>query len=752
MNTLNLKRIKQKKYFTLKIVKCFVALLAFSAVCLSNAQTNKLHSAETNKKDTIAKCYFGGYAGYNLNMQFGNFTEIRTDCPTCVGADYGDYGFTAGSGFAIGGIFEYPLFKKVNGEKVKPANNIAPKSIGVRVGYSNLSANYRIEAKIGNALNQSGNVVDGISAHILETDISLINFSPYFALNLTGNLVGTIGLNLGYLLTNGFNQREELVSPAGALYLEEKARVRNKFDNRTVPDVNALQIGFGVGLGYHLPMGKHSFIVPEISYNFNFTDVASHLDWKTSALQIGVALKVPILEYPHSEKISPQIFFQRDTIIAYKHGITKPEIVLTSSRREPIGKDTLVVEKFTKYMPQKAELAANLSYYAMDRGQRKDAAYITIEEFETTESFPLLPIVYFNDGNGDLAQTRMRLLTSGTVNAFDENKLKSDIFEVYYNTLNVIARRLKNSRATITIVGFSSGSGLDAQDRTIWQKRANSVRDYFVNVWGISANRVRIEQGTPERRDVGSASYADVVEENQKVDIRSSDFATLMPVTLSDIEKISSPPQIIFEMDGHSETGLTNYSFVLSQAGTKLREYTEPLHSKQFDLKKTWYISDAPLPMLEKPVTALLTVKDKANHEETRKLDIAIHQKTISTKRALVENDMRIERHSLVLFDIDRATLTPKHQRILDEIRKSSIQPNSELSIFGYADRTGSEQHNVDLANRRCISVNNHINPNRRINAVLEAIGSRELIYNNDLPEARAFSRTVKIEIRTPIK
>jgi len=756
---------KNQNIFKSKTIKNIV-LLTLITVCFTVAQT-KLYSQENRQNDAFAKFYFGGFGGYNLNMHFGNFTEIDPGCPTCIGADYGDYGFTTGSGFAIGGLFEYPLYKKLNGQILVPANKIAPMSLGVRLGYSMLNGNFNVETKIGNA-EQNGRVVDAISAHILKTEISALQLSPYFAYNIFGNLVGTVGLNVGILMSNNFSQREELLEPINAVYKEEQARVRNRFDNREIPNANSLQMGLSLGFGYQIPLGRHSFLVPEISYNFNFTNISDVKsksyaivnnekietikdgNWRASALQIGVAFKFPVLDKP---TVTPQRFYQRDTTIEYKIGITEPEIVLTNRTVTKQGIDTLIIENWTKFMPQTVELLANLSFHAIENRQRKDVVSITIEEFEKTESFPLLPIIYFPDGNSDLTRTRMRLLNANQISNFNENELEADKFTLYYHTLNILAKRLIDNPGinNVSIVGFSSGSGADAADRNIWKSRAEVVRDYFVNVWKIPANRLRIEQGQIDRRNVAATSVNDITEENQKVEIRTDRYELMRPIVLYEIERIANPPQLVFEMNGRSDAGLTNYNLVLSQSGNRLREFSETVSSNQFNASQTWTITEDPLPLLERPIDALLTVRDNLNQTQTVNRSIEVEQKTIRSKRALVENDMRIERYSLVLFDFDSDVLHSIHRRVLDEVR-NSVQPNSQLFIFGYADRTGDHQHNENLARRRCERVNSHINPNNRVNAVLEAIGSRELIYNNDIPEGRAFSRTVKIEIRTPIQ
>lgn len=157
--------------------------------------------------------------------------------------------------------------------------------------------------------------------------------------------------------------------------------------------------------------------------------------------------------------------------------------------------------------------------------------------------------------------------------------------------------------------------------------------------------------------------------------------------------------------------------------------------------------------MLETPVTATLHLTDNLSQTFDSKQELTVSQITIKSKaaQAIDSLNMKIERYSLCLFDFDQANLTSLHTKILNDIKKS-IQPNSELSIDGYADRTGELQHNIDLARRRCESVNHFINASNSIKTDIEAIGNQRLLYDNSTPEGRAFCRTVRIEIRTPNK
>ena len=82
---------------------------------------------------------------------------------------------------------------------------------------------------------------------------------------------------------------------------------------------------------------------------------------------------------------------------------------------------------------------------------------------------------------------------------------------------------------------------------------------------------------------------------------------------------------------------------------------------------------------------------------------------------------------------------------------KARIQPESKVRIVGYADRTGNPEYNRALAKRRCIEAQRVLGVSDD-RVTIDPIGSDVLVYNNDIPEGRSYSRTVQIEIETPIK
>jgi long-subunit fatty acid transport protein len=179
-------------------------------------------------------------------------------------------------------------------------------SIGVRVGYSDVSALLITEEKIGNTTDKPIlSVVSAYSNHILDASVTQINLAPYLAYYITNAFVGHIGLNIGYMMTNTYEYREEVDRPNYAIFLKENSRVRNLKPKTDIPGINPLQLGILVGIGYELPISKYSKIMPELQYNFNLNKV-SDLDWRTSSLRFGAAIKFAITKPAF---IEPEIFY-----------------------------------------------------------------------------------------------------------------------------------------------------------------------------------------------------------------------------------------------------------------------------------------------------------------------------------------------------------------------------------------------------------------------------------------------------------
>ncbi|MFM8438224.1 MAG: OmpA family protein, partial [Candidatus Kapaibacterium sp.] len=195
-----------------------------------------------------------------------------------------------------------------------------------------------------------------------------------------------------------------------------------------------------------------------------------------------------------------------------------------------------------------------------------------------------------------------------------------------------------------------------------------------------------------------------------------------------------------------SEAGLASWTGTIVQEGKELRRFGGTSTPEPY----TWNITGDPMPRLEKPVSVSLEVKDQTGLRKSAATTIEVSQLSIRQKRFEQRDDKRVDRFSLIVFDFNKADLSTENKRILSEV-KARIQPNSTVTIAGYADRTGDPEYNKELARKRCAEVEKAISGFSGPTTILP-VGSDTLLYDNETPEGRSYCRTVQIVIETPTK
>ena len=710
-----------KKYIGLLF---FINLFLFSS--LSYAQKQPLF-------------YLGGSAYYNYSMHNADFQNLSLQYYTCCPK----YKTASGSGISLGGLFETNV------------SNIAKGlSVGANLKYTILNADFAEVENIGNVElrrneypYETVKITSAEAIHNLQSNLQMINLVPYVSYDFFNNFVGFFGLNLGYMLDGQFSQYEELAKPDNLVF-SNGSKKRNEWYNQTIPNLNDFQIGLLFGLGYKLPIGENTFIVPRINYNLALTDV-SNVSWKPNYLQLGADIKFPF--YKSEKAPKKELIYERDTIVERRYDISEDYIALEKSFED----GGVVYETYKYYQKYSARLQADFFAYGIDKdGNRQENPTIIVEEFYTVEGFPVLPNVYFKDGNSDLNKTRLHLIDKEEAKGFDEKKITSfNSLSVYYDILNIMGSRLKrNPNAKLIVAGYSSGTGADAQNSNIAQERANVVKNYLVNTWGINENRLIVETRKATTKTNNPNSMNDAIEENQCVELlpyngyNTTTVPLYLPVVLSSIEREANPPAVEFVTNIDAEAGVNVYSLAVEQDNRKVFE----ANGRADNATLKWQIREEYMPFTENSLNAVLNVKDNIGQTVSAAKPLDIKQITVQSKKDRIEGDWRIDRYSLVLFNYDDANISYVDRQILSEIKKQIIKDSrAVVTVSGYADRTGNAEYNKNLAKRRCDEVCKFLDIK---NAVIDPVGSDDLFFNNNLPEGRALSRTVKIEVRTPIK
>ncbi|MDB5036325.1 MAG: hypothetical protein JWQ98_3566 [Chlorobi bacterium] len=113
-----------------------------------------------------------------------------------------------------------------------------------------------------------------------------------------------------------------------------------------------------------------------------------------------------------------------------------------------------------------------------------------------------------------------------------------------------------------------------------------------------------------------------------------------------------------------------------------------------------------------------------------------------------------VSRYSLILFDIDSPRLGTLNRRILQEYVLPDIAPGSQVSVVGYSDIIGNDDHDLLLSTQRAFGVARWMKEYAQASdgTVLnsQGMGRADAPYSNEYPEGRFYNRTVLVYVTPP--
>ncbi len=629
-----------------------------------------------------------------LNMHNANFRELP-GVPNCCKS------YTDGTASTIGGGFliEFPFLGDFD--------------FSFRMSYADYSG----------LLESTDNIVTANGStpftHKLNATIPGISLQPSLMYEITKGLRLHAGFDLNYLLNQTYSQKEEISSPNGTFF-PENTRVRNETSG-DIKDNAAVMIAPMIGLAYEFPMNakRTLFLTPEVQYQHGITNLNNNLDWKVSTIRFGFALK-------YSPKPNP---------------IPKPEPIPEKKPEEPTK--PIIVQ--TPVAPPKEPIEADIRAVGLDdNGKEFPVAKITVEEFLSSQIRPLLNYIFFDENSAEISAKYMKLSPQSKNNFSVKTLQNESTLQTYYHVMNIIAQRLQdNPSAKLTITGCNSNEGNEKNNSLLSQKRANAVKDYFSKTWNIDEKRLIVTyRNLPEKPSNNDTD--DGIAENRRVELSSDSWKIIEPVILNDTIRTSNPPIIRFYPTVKTNADIRDWKVSVSQKNTEYKQFTGTQETPQF---LDWNIlsNNNNVPSLSDPLFFSIKAENSDNQVASSPVrSIPFEQITVQRKRAENKSDKEIDRYSLILFDFDRSEIGSANKRILDYI-KPRIAPNATVTVTGYTDKIGDDQHNKELSLQRA---QNTVKAIGKGNAIGE--GEKE-IFDNTIPEGRFYNRTVTVIVETPI-
>jgi len=718
------------------VLLMLVGLYALSA---HDAQAQLRRRDSVTQQSERLSMYLGGYLGAHGNMHLAQFGALP-GVPNCCTS----YGNVVSLGLAGGASLDFPF-----SETLELQN---------RIGYAGLSGTLQASQTIGNepVLNDGPIPTEERRAivvdHTLDAGLAMVALEPSLAFRVGSSLWVSAGARAGFLLQKTFAQRETLVQPDGYTFTNGSA-VRNAV-SADIPEANALQIHGSLGVGYEFALRSGALIRPEIRAYVPALAITS-VDWRVVSVQAGINVRFGIYTPIEASKEYDTVFV-RDTIIAERAGIAAPRITLQNrvededvQRRGDVEYHTITIkERYLRETPR--SFAPGITSQLMarrDDGTMAPLDAIRVEELDVIESYPLLPQIYYPEGSGDLSATTQRRIAAPDALSFQPTKLERNQLDVYRNVLNIIGHRMSTiPDGKITVSGYCSNAGVEQGNREVSRQRAEGIKEYLVKTWGIAPDRIVTRAGLLPAEPANPATV-DGRAENQRVEIEASNAQFLEPVEFRDRDLIINPKTVVVRPTVRDEQGIDEWSLRIAQNGRQLAADDGGGTPRE----TTWSVdkSDSKL-QRDGSVIATYRVRDAAGSSVTASDTVAVDYVTLQTMKARQEEGKMVERYSLIVFDFNSARLNPSNQRIMQRV-KDRIQPTSKVRIMGFADRQGNAEYNRELARKRCVEAQRALGlSDDRV--VIEPVGSDRLLYDNETPEGRSYSRTVQIEVVTPVR
>ncbi|MCU0540118.1 MAG: OmpA family protein, partial [Desulfobacterales bacterium] len=372
---------------------------------------------------------------------------------------------------------------------------------------------------------------------------------------------------------------------------------------------------------------------------------------------------------------------------------------------------------------------------------------VTVEEVTVVDSSPLLPHIYFDAGRSEIPERYSVFATPAEARAFDETTL-SDAMEKYRHLLNIIGKRAaERPRSRLTLTGCTSDTGAEKGNLALSRRRAEAVRAYWTAVWGIDSARVRIDaRGLP-----AAASSPDLPEgraENQRVEITADDPAILDTVQSTRIEALSQTERIRIVPEIEEGLTLTRWRLAIYGDGERIEalDAEGPLEAAYvLSLKEVGLLTIGRYRSIAAELEGVDAHGRRLQVRDSSEVQLLRREERLARR----EGYRVVEKYALILFDFNRAEIGEHNRSVVARIgARLKERPGAVVRVIGHTDSIGSFDYNLELARKRARSaydllLSAGVPARDRISH--EGKGPAEPLYDNRLPEGRAYNRTVAV-------
>jgi hypothetical protein len=644
-------------------------------------------------------------------------------------------------------------------------------------------------------LGNEGQVISGEFEHRIKVNLNLFQINPSINYHWN-NLSFGLGLGFGGFINKSFSQEEVITKPANAgtfldsLGNDSGSRIRNSRLGE-LPINNHIQFSANFSINYDLPLNAEETIkiIPNLSFEYFINNISNEMNWRAFSVSGGLALSFSLdksdkykLKKINEDSIKQLINQnalqnQKDSINIY--GLNKNKIFnaekidipgiyishnknIDSNAVENIFKqgevifeyDTIVVTTKTKFRTTKFRYDT-LNYCQKEKMFFKyevkalgnDRKFIDFDKFKFDEviikrSLPLLNYVFYNDNDDNFSKNFKLLNKVESDNFVLKNlHLKNDI-DVYNELFNIIASRMKSNPEEDLQIRAYIGADLDFNSKAPLI-RAEKIKKYFIDVWGINTNRIGIDTEIIKSTKLAQTSGSDISNELRRVELIGSDIL-LEPYYFIDTVIYSNPDIIRVTAENKTNSIIKRYEIkglidTFSLPFIDIINDLPSIKSEEFKISNYNTLIKDSINFIK----FLLNVKNESGYEFETELIKRADFNSLLKKEMLGQKDPQYMKYNLILFDYNSFELNDLNKRIINKIKKM-INSESEVEITGFTDELGDLSYNNKLSYARAKAVADEL----KIGKIkIKGAGSLTKHFINETPESRFYSRVVEVFI-----
>jgi outer membrane protein OmpA-like peptidoglycan-associated protein len=394
------------------------------------------------------------------------------------------------------------------------------------------------------------------------------------------------------------------------------------------------------------------------------------------------------------------------------------------------------------HRPNKQLLRGTIRGIIIDsNGKQLNPQIFRVNNIISSNITALMNNIFFDPGSVEIPKRYIQLSPNET-ERFELSVLDgAGTLGVYYQILNVLAKRMiTDPTSTISLTGCLSGSESEKDQIQLAQQRAENVKTYLTSVWQIDPKRIKVQyRNLPENHS--NTNNEDGFAENRRVEITSNSQSIFSLLSFMDTTRTTNIAAMNISARAQSEGSIEEWNIVISQGNKTLKEFTDIGEIPSAPL--VWNINEdkGNIPRGKGLLSLTLFARDREGKK------IRIDGSPIVVEQLYNQKD-RIVTFSLITFKYNESTVDESNMAIV-ELIKSRLDPRSIVTIEGYTDRTGNPDYNLKLSDSRAKEVARLL---KLPSDIAVGKGNNQILYNNDLPEGRIYSRTVRVTIETPIE